>query len=127
MKHIEIKLTLRGLARVLKNPVKQAQPLTPEIMSDIYVQLDMNKRRDLMFWGILVIGFFRMLHKSNLVPDTKDSFDSEKQLTRNHITFSGHLVILNITWAKNIQFKEKDTADPLISYKRVTFVSSYST
>ena len=113
MKNVEVRLTLRGLNRILNYPVKQAQPLTPEILSNLYVYLDMNKRKDLVFWGLLLVGFFAMLRKSNLVSDTKESFNGEKQLTRGHVTFSGNIAILKVTWAKNIQFRERVLEIPL--------------
>ena len=44
--------------------------------------LDLKKHRDLVFWAILLVGFFGMLRKSNLIPDSQASFDPIKQLTR---------------------------------------------
>ena len=35
LQDIEVKLTLRGLNKLLITPVKQAQPLTPEVLLDI--------------------------------------------------------------------------------------------
>ena len=107
LKNVEIRLTMAGLTRKMARPVKQAQPLTPEIMIDILTFLDLNKRNDLVFWGILVIGFFAMLRKSNLVPDSLKSFDAKRQLTRGHITFEKGVGIIKVTWAKNIQFRER--------------------
>ena len=117
LKDIEIRLTLMGLNKTLAKPVKQAQPITPEIMIDILGFLDLNNRSDLVFWGILVIGFFGMLRKSNLVPDTKDSFDPNKQLTRNHVIFKDKLAILRVTWSKTLQFKQKLLEIPLFAIR----------
>ena len=112
-KDIELKLTLRGLNKVLARPVKRAQPVTPEILLDLVSLLDLSKRRDLVFWAIILIGFFGMLRKSNLIPDKVDSFDPKKQLTRSHITFYQDIAILNITWAKNIQHQQRVLHIPL--------------
>ena len=98
----------------MKNKVKQAQRLTPEIMLDILAYLNLNKQTDLVFWAILVIGFFGMLHKSNLIPDSVDTFDGVKLLMHGHVYFVGEIVILRITWAKNLQCRQKVLEIPLM-------------
>ena len=60
-----------------------------------------------------MVGFFAMLRKSNLVPDAIKSFDPTKQLTRSHVEFREEIAVLAITWAKNIQFKQKIMEIPL--------------
>ena len=44
LKDIEYRLTMAGLTRRIARPVKQALPLTPEIMLDILTFLDLKKR-----------------------------------------------------------------------------------
>ena len=117
LKDTEVYLTLRALTKVLARPIRRAHPVTPEILLDLVAFLDLNKRADLVFWGILVIGFLGMLRKSNLVPDTVESFDPIKQLTRGHIEFREHLAVINVTWAKNIQNKEQPLEIPLFEFK----------
>ena len=78
---IEVHITLLGLNKTMLCPVKQAKPITPEIMLDMVTFLDLTKRSDLVFWSVVVVGFFSFFRKSNLIPDTKDSFDPTKQLS----------------------------------------------
>ena len=113
LKDIEIRLTLRGLSKILSHRVKQAQPLTPEILLDMLSYLNLNKRADLVFWGILLTGFFGMLRKSNLITDAMDSFDPVKQMTRGHISFSGDIIIIKATWTKTIQCRERVVEIPI--------------
>ena len=113
LKDIEVSLTLRGLAKKMKNTVRRAHPLTPSILLDILSLLNLNKKADLVFWATLVVGFFGMLRKSNLMPDAKNSFDPERQLSRGHVYFSEGIAVIKITWAKNIQFKQKVLEIPL--------------
>ena len=112
---IEMSLTLRGLKKTLIRTVKRAQPLTPDILMDILAHINLSKQTDLIFWVLLLVSFFGMLCKSNLVPDTRISFDGEKQLTRGHITFRGDVAIVTVTWAKNIQNRQKIVELPLFS------------
>ena len=110
---IEVRITLLGLNKTLLNPVKQAQPITPEIMLDIVSFLDLSKRTDLAFWGVIVVGFFTFFRKSNLIPDSKDSFDHMKQLARASVRFDDTLAILKVTWSKTIQYRQRAVEVPL--------------
>ena len=113
LKDIELRLTMRGLMKTLARPVRQAHPLTPEILLDILALLDVSKIKDLMFWATLLVGFFGMLRKSNLMPDTVESFDPLKQLTRGHIAFKEKIALLRVTWSKTIQFRQRTLEIPL--------------
>ena len=110
---IEVRMTLQGLNKTMLSPVKQAVPLTPEIMIDMVAYLDLTKRFDLVFWGVTVIGFFTFFRKSNLVPDNITSFNPNKQLTRQHVSFERSLATLAVTWSKTIQHKQRVLEVPL--------------
>ena len=107
LKDAEVRLTLRGLNKILAKPVKRAQPLTPDILLDLLTFLDLSKHRDLVFWATLLVGFFAMLRKSNLMPDSKEGFDPIRQLTRGHVSFEGQVAFIHVTWAKNLQCQEE--------------------
>ena len=110
---IEVKMTMLGLAKKMKRGVKQAFPLTPDIMLDMVPFLNLKKRFDLMFWGILVVGFFTFFRKSNLIPDGLHKFDHKKQLSRNAVSFEQNVAIVGVTWSKTIQFRNKLLEVPL--------------
>ena len=107
LKDAEVRLTLRGLNKILAKPVKRAQPLTPDILLDLLTFLDLSKHGDLVFWATLLVGFFAMLRKSNLMPDSKEGFDPIRQLTRGHVSFEGQVAFIHVTWAKNLQCQEE--------------------
>ena len=75
--------------------------------------LDLTKRSDLCFWGSLLVGFFAMLRKSNIMPDTWGGFNPEQHLTRGQVEFRGEIVILHATWTKMIQCRERVLEVPL--------------
>ena len=107
MADMEVKLTMMGLAKLLNRPVKQAQPVDPQILLEFFAFLNMKKSVDLVFWGMLVIGFFGMFRKSNLMSDTRKTFDCTRQFVKNHVKFSGDIAILLVTWSKTLQFRNK--------------------
>lgn len=69
--------------------------------------LDPEKQEDSVFWAILLTGFFLLLRKSNLVPDTQNSFNGEKQLTRKQVKVRKHCVKITVFWSKTIQFHQR--------------------
>ena len=89
------------------------RPLTPKILTDLFTFLDLSKRVDLCFWATLLVGFFGMLGKSNLMPDSKILFDGMHQLTWGHISFRSGVAVIQVTWAKNIQNRERLLEIPL--------------
>ena len=114
LKDIQVRLTLRGIEKILSHTPKQAFPISPEILTDILGFIDLRKRKDRIFWGILLVGFWGMFRKSNLVSDSRKSFDPIKQMTVNHITIKQGLAIVKATWAKNIQNRQRILEVPLL-------------
>ena len=110
---IEVRIMLLGLNKTMLSPIKQAQPITPEIMLDMVTFLDLSKRADLAFWGVVVIGFFMFCRKSNLIPDSKGTFDPSKQLTLASVKFDDTLAILMVAWSKTIQYRQRAIEIPL--------------
>ena len=117
MTDIEVQITLLGLNKTMLCPVKQAKPITPEIMLDMVSFLDLTKSADLVFWGVVVVSFFMFFRKSNLIPDSKESFDPSKQLARKSVRFDGTLAILTVTWSKTIQYRQRAVKVPLFPIK----------
>ena len=108
-----LKLVLTGLKRVKGHMVKQAAPITPELLVDIYplIMLDSNGP---VIWALFLTAFFLFLRKSNLVPLTPNSFDSSRQLTRGDFMFGKSSVLVTIKWSKTIQFGDRCLALPLL-------------
>ena len=110
---IEVMITLLGLNKTMLSPVKQAQPIIPDIMLDMVTFLDLSKRAALAFWGVVVIEFFTFFHKSILIPDSKDQFDPNKQLSHAAVRFDNTLAILTVMWSKTIQYRQRSVEVPL--------------
>lgn len=104
--------TLRGIRVLLARPVRQAAPLTPELLVNMFRFVNVKSQQQLVAWVAILLGFHMMLRKSNLVPDTK--FQEGKQLSRKSITISDKALLIEITWSKTIQYKQKKFIIPLI-------------
>lgn len=112
-----LRLVLRGLCRIKAHCLKQALPITPHILLQIYKKLDMNSAYDATIWCLFLHAFFLMFRKSNLVPDSISTFDHNKQLCRDSIIFDckRKLLLISVKWSKTIQFGERELLIPLVS------------
>ena len=112
----EMKMFLQGLKRIMEHEVKQAAPITPELLLRMSRMVDYTSITDMVAWVASLIGFTMFLRKSNLVPDAMDAFDPNMQFRRQDFNLTGPLSVMmaEITWAKNLQFKQKILRLPVL-------------
>ena len=67
-----INLGLKGIARLNPHSVKQAEPITPDILLKMAAKLDFTCTTDKVFWCLFLFAFFLFARKSKLVPTTKE-------------------------------------------------------
>ena len=102
-----VTLTLRGLHKLNTHIPNPSPPMTLEYLDKIADLLDFDKEEDVIFWVVVLIGFFLLLRKCNLVPDTGSSFSPEKQLKRSDIEFFTEYARVTLRWTKNEQVGNK--------------------
>ena len=112
----QLKLTLQSLKRRLAKAPLQALPITIRHLKAMYKYVDVNKPEDLACWCSILVGFFGLLRKKNLVPENLSELDPVKILTVGKILIdkSSGVALLYINFAKNNQFGQKDLVIPLI-------------
>ena len=113
--HPSLSYTLKGIARQKKHVPKQAFPITVEMLKKFKDRLDLRSREGSTTWALFLLAFLLMARKSNLVPDSEDTFDPKKQLTRNDITFNDRALLVNIKWSKTLQFGKREHVVPLLA------------
>ena len=107
------KLIIQVLRVELAKLTKQAWPITPEVLREIYDQVNLQDPLEVCYTAILV-RFYLFLRKSILVPDSSVSFNQNEQLTRGDLYAMGWLILINIRWSKTIQYQQKDLLMALI-------------
>ena len=112
----QMRMFSQGIKRAMEHEVKQAAPITPEILLRISRVVDYTNLTDMVAWVATLIGFTMFLRKSNLVPDTMESFQPHMQFCRKDFNTTGPLTAMmaEITWAKNLQFKQKILRIPIL-------------
>lgn len=117
----ELKLTLTGLNRKLQHLLKQAFPITLEILDKFRSYLDFDDPLDATFWCLFLFALYLLSRKSNLVPVSAKTFDKTKQLCRGDATVYSSLLVVKFRWTKTIQFGNRILKIPLLAYPSSTF------
>ena len=102
LQDFQIKLTLRGLGKVLFHTPKQAAPFTPDILTEIWRVVDFFNPMLSSIWCAFVFAFFMMARKSSIAPKSVLSFDPTKYLCRKR-----HSVNLLWTWSTVEVFEDE--------------------
>lgn len=113
----KIKLTLKGIKRNLKHRPRQAEAMDVHLLKEIHDILDLSDPKTATLWAAMIMGFFLLLRKSNLVPDTVKNFDPDKQLLRKDVACEKDVLLVKVRWSKTIQFQQKVLKVPLVRIK----------
>jgi hypothetical protein len=110
-------LVLKGLSRLNPHCPKHASLITPDILLELYKELDVTEACDATFWCLFLHAFFLMSRTSNLVPTSVKTVNPNKQLCRSNIEINSEndILLINLSWSKTIQFGERNLVVPLIN------------
>ena len=105
----QMQLFTQGLKRILLHEVKQAEPITPQLLVKMSLVVDYTDHIEMVAWVATLLGFTMFLRKSNLVPESMDKFYHNQQFTRADVQVTGPLepLMVDLRWTKTIQFKQK--------------------
>ena len=110
-------LFFRGLARLNPHCVKQANPITLEILIGIYNSLDFSVKSNVVYWCLFLFAFFLVARKSNLVPSSKQDIIDGKMLRKDMLVDHTEFLLVTFNWSKTIQFGERLLMSPLVRFK----------
>ena len=112
---VELKLTLKGLKRVKQHMVRRAAPLSPQLLSWVHDMLDLSKPVDAVLWARVLLAFFTLSRKSNLVVTGNKKFDRSKQLCRSDVLVCENGLLVQFRWSKTIQYGGRVLLIPVLS------------
>ena len=107
-------LTANGIKREKGHVVKQAAPLTPQILVGISQLVKVREGEQFTAWIALLSGFDLLLRKSNLVPESSVQFSPLHQLAHQNFVRMRDCYVVLVYWSKTIQFKERCLEIPLL-------------
>lgn len=109
-----LRLTLRGLERLVSHAPSRAAPITPEILLGIHRFLDLSSPEHSTIWCLFLFAFFLMARSSNLVCKSVATFDPCKQLLRRDIFKSPSCLLVLLKWSKTNQSRRRRVQIPLL-------------
>ena len=111
--NFQLDCTLRGIRRVHGDTVIHMQPITPDILRQIYGTLNMGNPRHACIWSAALTMFFALLRRSNVLPTHAKTMSGENCLLRQDVLFHNWGMTLLIRKTKTIQFKERSLRIPV--------------
>ena len=108
--------TLAGIKRKLRHRVKQAAPMTPELLCEILTVVNLHDDKEFVTWVATITCYSLVLRKSNIVP-LKRIHDKVQNISRKDVRYSNGVMVFSIEWSKTNQFQEEREVSPLVANK----------
>ena len=116
VKDRQIQMFTSGLKRVMQHIVKQAAPMTPQILLRMSKVVNYKDKVEVIAWTATLLGFYMFLRKSNLVPEAMDQFNPTHQFRRSDVNLLGleSPMMCEVWWTKTIQDRQKVLRFPVL-------------
>ena len=111
----EFKVLLRGLKRKLAKPLKQALPITPEMLIIMYQHVNISIPSQLAHWTAFIFALRLLFRKSSIAPESLSKFNTEKDFSRQKAFLSEGVVLVYQNYSKTNQFMTTTRVTPLVS------------
>jgi hypothetical protein len=115
----QVDSTMKAIKRQLAGTPFATLPITPEILNQMYLFVDIRDPGQLATWCSYLTGFRCLLRKSNLVPDSLAKFNSDTGLSRSRIGLppDKDIALIYLNWSKTNQFGNKEMVIPMVADK----------
>ena len=112
----QLRLTLQSLKRRLARAPQQALPISIDHLKAMYSYIDVDKPDELAIWCSILVGFFGLLRKKNLVPEDFLDMDPTKILTVGNFAIDKEkgIAFVYIPFSKTNQFGQQNLVIPLL-------------
>ncbi len=115
LKDHRIVTLLIGLSKQKRHVIRQAAPITPEMLAEMFIFLSLQDPYEATIWALFLVAFYCMLRKSNLTPSSQSGYNPHKILLRQDIDILQDALHVNIKWSKTKQAGGTPTVIPLLS------------
>ena len=112
----QMQMFMQGLKRILLHAIKQAEPMTPDLLLRLSKVVNYQDDVEMVAWTAILLGFYMFMRRSNLVPDTMDDYNIDEQFRRadlNIINLESAMMV-EVRWSKTLQFKQKILRFPVL-------------
>ena len=114
----QVNTVLQSIKRKLAKTPFQVLPITPKILLDLYKFIDISKPSKLALWCSFLVAFYCLFRKANVAPKSLESFDPEKELSRQKIMIlDQNLALVYSNFSKTNQFMNRNAIVPLCRHE----------
>ena len=112
----QVNTVLQSIKRKIAKVPFQVLPITPKILIDLYKFIDINKPSDLALWSCFLVAFYGLFRKANVAPKSIDTFDPQKDLSRQKILVLDDNALVYSNFSKTNQFMNREAIIPLCKH-----------
>ena len=110
---IHYKMLSDGLKRQCTEPVKQAKPMTHDVLRKIIRAVDFTSELEVVAWIAVLVAFTLILRVSNIGPDVRKNFDRLQYFVRGDLTIKRGLYTMLNKWTKTLQYHNRIIESPI--------------
>ena len=113
----QVESTLKAIKRELSGAAYQTLPITPDILTKMYLFTDTSTPRGLAEWACFLTSFYCLLRKSSAVPHSLQKFNPTTGLSRSKVSFppSGNICMVLQNHSKTNQFGNREMITPMVT------------
>ena len=110
----EVRLTLKGIQRLVKHTPNRGPPITPDILYKLVSVIDLEDGKEVTFMCAFLFTFFLFARISNIIPLSASRFDRVQHLCRGDIFDCQVGLLVLFKWSKTNQFGDRRLMLPLV-------------
>ena len=111
---ISVRLTIKGISKILSHIPQQAAPITPQLLLQIYNVLDVSLPLHSVIWTLFLFMFFLFARKSQFIPNSLKPADVCHLVLRNNVVRSESGLVVSFCWTKTHQSGGAPLLIPLV-------------
>lgn len=111
----QYRLLIKGLNKINLHTVKQALPITPEILIQIFNIMDFNSESESVFWCLLLTAVLIFARIGNILPKSQKAINVNKHLLARDIITNEVGLIVFLKHSKTNQAAKKIVTIPISS------------
>ena len=111
----EVKITLKGIQRLVKHVPSRAPPITPDLMLAMARTCNFTSDNDIVILCAFSFTFFLFARVSNIVPLTVRAFNPQTHLCRGDIVLTKSGLLVTFRSTKTIQLGKRVLSLPLLA------------
>ncbi|XP_019640669.1 PREDICTED: uncharacterized protein LOC109482402 isoform X3 [Branchiostoma belcheri] len=105
---------MKGLRKKLQHRPRQHTLVDVALLTRLHGCFNHDTQKDAAVWAALLFCFFTFFRRSNVVLDSKTSFDPKRHLQRKDVLTSPSGLLVYTKWSKTLQHRERVLQIPLV-------------